>query len=110
MAWTRACSTAEVSPDQPISVDVNGTLVAIVYTEGEWFAIRDECSHRQIMLSRGEVDDCTLECVAHGARFDLRTGHPLDLPATQPVPIYPVLIEDDAVLVDLDSPIQTQES
>ncbi|MFV0406458.1 MAG: non-heme iron oxygenase ferredoxin subunit [Propioniciclava sp.] len=106
MAWSKACDVADVTPDKPLGVDIDGTLVAIVATEGEWFAIHDECSHGRVMLSLGEVDECTLECFAHGSRFDLRTGDPLDLPATQPVPVYPVLIEGDEVLVDLANPIQ----
>ena len=108
MSWSKACDVAEVSPDQPLSVEVDGTLVAIVNTEDEWFAIRDECSHARVMLSLGEVEDCTLECFAHGSRFDLRTGEALDLPATQPVPVFPIRIEGDDVLVDLANPI-TQE-
>jgi len=109
VSWTLACSAADLEEDQPYSADVDGELVAVVSTEGELFAIRDRCSHRDVMLSLGDVEDCTLECVAHGSRFDLRTGEALDLPATQPVPVYPVKREGDDVYVDLDNPI-TQES
>jgi len=108
--WSFACNSAELTDGKPLSVEVDGQLVALVASEGELFAIRDECSHARIMLSHGEVDDCTIECFAHGSRFDLRTGFPLDLPATQPVPVYPVTIEGDRVLVDLAHPIETQES
>lgn len=108
MSWAFACPAAELEDDKPYSVEVGDTLVALVSTEGELFAIRDECSHQAVMLSLGEVEDCTLECFAHGSRFDLRTGEALDLPATQPVPVYPVKIEADDVYVDLENPI-TQE-
>ncbi len=70
----------------------------------EVFAIHDECSHAQIALSEGDVEDCTLECWLHGSRFDLRTGQPTGLPATVPVPIYPVRIDGDDVLVDTAAP------
>ncbi len=112
MTWTRACAASELEDDKPLSVDVDGTLVALVRHVGELFAIHDECSHARVMLSLGEVTDCTIECFAHGSRFDLRSGFPLDLPATRPVPIYPVTLEGDDVLVDLAHPIitQTQES
>ncbi|MFP5416422.1 MAG: non-heme iron oxygenase ferredoxin subunit [Actinomycetes bacterium] len=106
MTWSVACAVDELEDDRPYSVDVDGTLVAIVATEGELFAIRDECSHGRVMLSLGEVDECTIECFAHGSRFDLRTGEALDLPATQPVPVYPVTIEGPDVLVDLTNPIR----
>ena len=108
MAWTRACSVIELEDDKPFSAEVGDEIVALVQHGGQLFAIRDECSHGRVMLSLGEVDECTIECFAHGSRFDLRTGEALDLPATQPVPVYPVKREGDDVYVDLDNPI-TQE-
>lgn len=109
MSWTLACTTDDLELDKPFSVDVAGTLVAIVDTGDQLFAIADECSHGNVMLSLGEVDDCTIECFAHGSRFDLRSGLPLDLPATRPVPVYPVHLQGGDVLVDLDNPIDPQE-
>lgn len=107
MSWVVACPASDLEEDAAYSVDVEGTLVALVSTAGDVFAIEDECSHHNVMLSLGDVQDCTLECFAHGSRFDLRTGEALDLPATQPVPIYPVKIEGDDVYVDLENPINT---
>ena len=107
MSWTLACPEDDLEEDKPFSVEVGDELVALVSHEGELFAIRDQCSHGRVMLSLGEVDDCTIECFAHGSRFDLRTGEALDLPATQPVPVYPVKVEGDDVLVDLANPIST---
>ena len=109
MSWLRACAVDEIETDRPFSVEVGDELVAIVEQGGELFAIRDECSHQKVMLSLGEVEDGTIECFAHGSRFDLRTGEPLDLPATRPVPVYPVKIEGDEVFVDLANPLN-QES
>ena len=110
MSPVRACAASELELDKPFSVDVSGTPVAIVSTDDDLFAIHDECSHGSVLLSLGEVEGTTLECFAHGSRFDLRTGRPLDLPATRPVPVYPVTIEGGDVLVDLDHPLVLQES
>ena len=107
MSWTRACALSELVDDKPFSAEVGDELVALVRHEGELYAIRDECSHGRVMLSLGEVDDTTIECFAHGSRFDLRTGEPLELPATRPVPVYPVTVEGDDVLVDLDNPLNS---
>ncbi len=52
-------------------------------------------------LSEGEVDGFTIECWLHGSCFDLRTGQPTAMPATVPVPVYPVKIEGDDVLVSI---------
>lgn len=101
-SFTRACAVADLSDDEPIAVEVGGEPVAIVQARGEVFAIRDVCSHAEVALSEGEVDGCTIECWLHGSRFDLRTGKPTGLPATEPVPVYPVKIEGDDVLIAID--------
>ncbi|WP_327722757.1 non-heme iron oxygenase ferredoxin subunit [Streptomyces sp. NBC_00490] len=81
--------------------EVEGVPVSLVLTGDEVFAIHDVCSHSAVSLSEGEVDGCTVECWLHGSRFDLRTGKPLDPPATRPVPVYPVRIEGGCVYVDV---------
>jgi len=104
-AFVRVCGLSELEEDTPKRVEIDGTPVSVVQTEGEVFAINDICSHANVSLSEGEVDDCHIECWLHGSRFDLRSGKPDSLPATRPVPVYPVKIEGDDVLVSL-----TQES
>ncbi len=86
-----------------VRVVLDGTPVAIVRDEhGEVHALGDTCSHAEVSLSEGEVEDCAIECWLHGSRFDLRTGKPLALPAIRPVPVYPVTIDAGMVLVDLE--------
>jgi 3-phenylpropionate/trans-cinnamate dioxygenase ferredoxin subunit len=109
MTMQRACALADLADDKPIAVEVGGVEVALVLAAGNVYAIRDECSHAAIALSEGEVDGTTLECWLHGSRFDLRTGHPTGLPATEPVPIYPVTVDGDDVLVDVEHPINDSE-
>jgi 3-phenylpropionate/trans-cinnamate dioxygenase ferredoxin component len=105
MTMHRACALADLADGKPIAVEVAGVEVALVLTDGDVYAIRDECSHAAIALSEGEVEGTTLECWLHGSRFDLRTGWPTGLPATQPVPVYPVTVNGDDVLVDVEHPI-----
>jgi 3-phenylpropionate/trans-cinnamate dioxygenase ferredoxin subunit len=106
------CTLGELEPDIPKRVDVSGTPVSVVRTEGEVFAVNDICSHADVSLSEGEVEGCTIECWLHGSRFDLRTGKPTGLPAIRPIPVYPVKVDGDgpeaAVLVSV-APL-TQES
>ena len=101
MAFTRVCAVSDVEDDAAITVEVDGESIAVVRTEGEFFAIRDECSHASVPLSEGDVEDCAIECWLHGSRFDLRSGKPTGLPATKPVPVYPVRVDGDDVLVSL---------
>ena len=61
--------------------------IALVHADDDnFYAVRDECSHASIPLSEGDIDDCHVECWLHGSRFDLRTGKPTGLPATEPAP------------------------
>jgi 3-phenylpropionate/trans-cinnamate dioxygenase ferredoxin component len=100
--YARACALSDLSDNEPLAVEVNDDPVAIVKTGGDVYAIRDVCSHAEVPLSEGEVDGCTIECWLHGSRFDLRTGKPTGMPATEPVPVYPVKIEGDDVLIAID--------
>jgi len=102
MTFAKACAVADLKDGEPLQVVLAGDEIAIVQTQGEIFAIRDWCSHAAVPLSEGEVDGCTIECWLHGSRFDLRTGQPTGLPATVPVPVYPVKIEGDDVLVQIE--------
>jgi 3-phenylpropionate/trans-cinnamate dioxygenase ferredoxin component len=104
MSFERACALAELKDQEPLAVRVGETDVALVRTEGEVFAIRDECSHAAIALSEGEVEGCLVECWLHGSTFDLRTGKPTTPPATEPVAVYPVRVDGDDVLVDVVHP------
>ncbi|MDX6230786.1 MAG: 3-phenylpropionate/trans-cinnamate dioxygenase ferredoxin component [Frankiales bacterium] len=99
--YHKACAVADVPDEGAIRVIVGGIPLAIVRSEGEVYAIYDVCSHQDVPLSEGDVEDGAIECWLHGSRFDLSTGRPIGLPATKPVPVYPVKIDGDDVLVAL---------
>jgi 3-phenylpropionate/trans-cinnamate dioxygenase ferredoxin component len=107
MGFVRACALDEVPSDQALPVTIGDLDVAVARDGEEVFAIQDLCSHAAVALSEGEVADCTVECWLHGSRFDLRTGKPTGLPATEPVATFPVQIRDDegsaTVWVDTDT-------
>ena len=94
MTFQRACSLAEVPTDEALGVNIGAYGVAVARDGDEVFAIQDLCSHAAVALSEGEVEDCTVECWLHGSRFDLRTGKPTGLPATEPVATFPVEVRD----------------
>jgi len=104
MSFMKVCSTEDVQPGTALAVSVDGVAVAVVRDGEDWYAIYDECSHAAIALSEGDVEGDQIECWLHGSRFDLRTGKPTSLPATEPVAIYPVKVEGGDVLVDVQAP------
>lgn len=103
MTYTRVCTVQDVPEGEARHVDIDGTPVAVVRSEGEFYAVYDVCSHEEVPLSEGDVDGTTLECWLHGSRFDMLTGRPTGLPATEPVPVYSVKIDGDDVLVAVDA-------
>ena len=98
---TRLCALADLGSEVPLRVELDDIEVAVVKVGEEIFAIEDVCSHADIPLSEGEVEDCTIECALHGSRFDLRTGKPTGPPATRPVPVYPTSLADGDVYAEL---------
>jgi 3-phenylpropionate/trans-cinnamate dioxygenase ferredoxin subunit len=110
MSAQLACLSQDVPVAGTLRLELDGANglveVAIVRDQdGGWHALSDLCSHGQVSLSDGEVDGCTVECWLHGSTFDLRTGRPTSLPAVEPVPVYPVTLDGDRVLVDVDAPL-----
>ncbi|MDP9348354.1 MAG: non-heme iron oxygenase ferredoxin subunit [Gemmatimonadota bacterium] len=103
MAFVRVASLSEVPEGEVLAVEAEGKRVCLAHVEGEVYAFADNCSHRDFPLSNGEVDpdDCSITCEWHGARFDVRTGAALSLPATRPIPVYPTRVEGDEVYVDV---------
>jgi 3-phenylpropionate/trans-cinnamate dioxygenase ferredoxin subunit len=100
--YAKACTLGDLPEVGALRVKLQGVTVAVVRDEdGQVHAVSDTCSHAAVSLSEGEVEDCSIECWLHGSRFDLVTGEPLALPAIRPIPVYPVSIEGDDVLVDV---------
>ena len=103
MSFERACSLDDVRPDEALAVTLGDLEVAVARDGDEVFAVENICSHAAVALSEGEVSDCTVECWLHGSRFDLRTGKPTGLPATEPIATFPVDVRDGDVYVDTDT-------
>lgn len=87
---TRVAALADIKAGTPLKVAVDGVAVVVVRIGDDVYALADRCSHEDASLSEGDVyeDDVEIECIEHGAVFDLRTGEALCLPATQPVAVY----------------------
>lgn len=69
-------------------IEVEGVKIVLAHSEGEIFALADQCSHEEFPLSDGDIVGGQVECILHGARFDLKTGQAKALPAVRPVKAY----------------------
>lgn len=75
----------------PSSVVVGGERLLLVFGDGRWWAIEDRCSHAGCAFSAdGEIDGLVAVCNCHGSEFDVKSGDPLVMPATEPIRIFPV--------------------
>ena len=95
---------ADLAPGAARAYEVAGRRIAVVRIGDDVYAIGDTCSHQDVSLAEGEVneDDRTIECWKHGSEFALDTGEALTLPATRPVPAYEARVEGDDIVVVID--------
>ncbi|MBT8216752.1 MAG: non-heme iron oxygenase ferredoxin subunit [Acidimicrobiia bacterium] len=85
-----------------VRVEAVGHRIALFRIDNSVYAIGDRCSHAEASLAEGELFDLDVECPRHGSEFNIVTGEPDSLPATRPVPIYPVSVEDGEVFLELE--------
>ncbi len=98
--FVRVCSIDDLPVVGAVQAEIAGKRVAIVRdSAGDIHAIDDTCSHANVSLSEGDVEDGEVECWLHGSRFDLRSGKPTGLPAVAPIAVYPVKIDGHDVFV-----------
>jgi 3-phenylpropionate/trans-cinnamate dioxygenase ferredoxin component len=91
----------EVGSGERLYVEIDGNPIVIFYIAGQHFAIGDLCSHDGGPLGDGELEDHAIICPRHGARFDIRSGKVLSMPAYEDIPAYPVRIVDGQIEVGI---------
>jgi 3-phenylpropionate/trans-cinnamate dioxygenase ferredoxin subunit len=81
------------------SLIVDDVPVLLLRVGDDFYCIEDVCTHDGQPLSDGPLVGCEITCSRHGARFDVRDGKPMCMPATEPVATFPVEVRDGAVYV-----------
>lgn len=102
MAWIKVCQKSQIADQSAIKIKRDNPL-AIFRVGDEFFATDDTCTHAKFSLADGYVEGDEIVCALHEARFCLRTGRVLSPPATVALRTYPVKIEGDDILVELDN-------
>jgi len=97
IGWIRVCSREELLPGEYRLAYDGDTAIAVFNIDGAYYAIEDVCTHDGGELAGGPVVGFEIECLRHGARFDLRTGEALCPPAYTPTVVFPVQLDDGAV-------------
>lgn len=98
LIWTD--SGLRARPDRPVAIELAGRPILVGSSGETLWAIDDRCSHANCAFSTdGEIDGLTAICDCHGSEFDIRTGQALVPPATQPISVYRVRIDQERVEV-----------
>lgn len=105
MAFVKAMAKTELQPGQGKELELEGKKIALFNVGGQYLAVDGTCTHEEAPLAEGsafaEGCDCVVECPWHGARFDLKSGKALTLPAVEPVKTYAVREVDGTLEVEL---------
>jgi metal-sulfur cluster biosynthetic enzyme/nitrite reductase/ring-hydroxylating ferredoxin subunit len=99
--FVRVAATTEIPDPGKTLVEVNGDMVALFHADGQFYALDDVCTHDGGPLADGELRNHTISCPRHGAKFDIRTGAALTMPAVRPTRAHDVKVEDGGVWVRL---------
>ena len=95
--FVAVAKTGELQPGQIKWVAVDRERVVLANVEGEFYALRDVCGHKNAPLSRGRLIGHLIECPLHFAQFDMRTGKLVSGPISADIPTYEVRIHGDTI-------------
>jgi len=99
--WVRVAAAGDCPPGRLLGVAAGTERIVLANVEGDFYALLDRCSHQDYPLSDGELDGTRIECIYHGAKFDVCTGRAMQLPAIRPVKTFPVEVREGHVFVEV---------
>jgi 3-phenylpropionate/trans-cinnamate dioxygenase ferredoxin subunit len=100
-SFVKVSSRRELPPSGKKLAEVDGRPIALFNVDGKFYAIDDVCTHDGGPLAEGQLTGCEIMCPRHGARFDVRTGKALCMPAVEPVAVHATEVRGDDVYVAL---------
>ena len=97
--FIEAGNTSEIKLGKTKRVEVNDKAILVCNVDGEFYAVDDMCTHEDSSLYLGCMKGDLVECSLHGARFNVKTGEPMEEPAEIPLQTYEVKVEGESILV-----------
>jgi 3-phenylpropionate/trans-cinnamate dioxygenase ferredoxin subunit len=101
LEFIEVAAVEDLPPGERLFLEIDGQPVVIFNIAGGYFAIQDVCSHDDGPVGKGTLYGEEIACPRHGARFDVRTGKALALPAIVDIPSYPVRVQDGKIEIGL---------
>jgi len=99
--WVKVTHQNEIPKGQTRAFTIENEPIAISHVEDGFFAYENKCSHMDFPLDDGILEGCEIECAHHGAKFDVKTGEALCMPAVSAIRVYPLKIEGDEIYVEI---------
>lgn len=99
--FLRLCKVSDIADPGKAVFEVGDQYLVVFHVAGRFYAMDDLCTHDGGPLGEGELEGFTIICPRHGAKFDIRTGQVLAMPATSNVPAHEVKVEGGDVYVRL---------
>ena len=99
--FTRVCALADIPDPGKQLFEVDERLIVVFHVGGVVSCLEDLCTHDGGTLADGVLDEAAIVCPRHGAKFDIKTGAALTMPATEDTIVHEVKIEDEQVLIKL---------
>ena len=99
--FQKVAGVSDVADPGKTTIEVDERLVVLIHAGGNWYCIDDVCTHDGGPLGEGPLDGDAIVCPRHGAKFSIKTGAALTMPATEPTAVHEVKVEGDDVLVKL---------
>lgn len=100
--WVKVAEVGELTPGDKKQIDLDGLEVALFNVNGEYYVIEDVCTHDGAPLCHGRFSGEEVTCPRHGARFNVKTGAAMCMPAVEPVETYAVKIDGSNILIEVD--------
>ncbi|MFW5714472.1 MAG: Rieske (2Fe-2S) protein [Brevefilum sp.] len=102
IVYYSVCSVEDLPPGERLFIELGEDPVVIFNISGDFYAIADICTHDDGPLGEGDIEDHVIVCPRHGARFDIRTGEVLALPAVKGVSAYPIRERDGMIEIGVE--------
>ena len=100
--WHEVASTSDIPDPGKQLLEVADRLVVVFHVEGQFYCLDDVCTHDDGPLGEGTLCDYTVACPRHGAKFDIRDGRALTMPATEATVVHEVRVQDANVFVRIN--------
>ncbi|MBI81981.1 MAG: biphenyl 2,3-dioxygenase [Planctomycetaceae bacterium] len=97
--FVKVASTQDVPDGGKTYIEIEDRLVVLFQVDGDFYCLDDVCTHDGDLLGEGKLHGYELACPRHGAKFDIRTGRALTMPATEPTAVHEVKVEGDDLYV-----------